>query len=218
MLPCRSRGGSDSSPGFAESPAVVRAAGKLLADLPGIVAVRRVDERILSQVAAEERGYESRGILPLRNIGIETAQERQVVFALLKDKSFRNPPAPTVYMVEESEGAGVPAEQLIVAGPRTYRILGVEVLPGRGSYAEKIVSVGDSFVVFPERRASPQRPSYFLIPALGFAELEEAQDRLKIRNVFSISPSASADALLRELCGFPADPRMASLLVGFDCA
>jgi hypothetical protein len=182
------------------------------------VAVRRANREVLARVLAEEKRYESGGILPVRNLGVEVAAEREVVFAVLKDRSFRPPPAPTVYLVEECDAAEVPQEQVMHAGGHTYRILGEEVLPGKGPYAERTVNLASSFVMFPGRRGSAARPSYFLVPALGFAELEEAEARLGIRGVFSISPSSAADALLRELCGFSADPGLATLLVGFDRA
>jgi hypothetical protein len=196
--------------------AILIAAEELLADLSGIVAVRKIDGAILQEAAAEERRYESGGILPVRNVGIDTALARRAVFAVLKDRSFRPPPAPTVYLVEEHGGGDVPGEQLLQAGDRTYRILGEEVLPGRGEYEEKTIELAGSFVMFPGRREGPNRPSYFLVPALGFAELEAAQAPLGIRGIFSISPSAGTDALLRERCGFPPDPELATLLVGFD--
>ena len=210
-----------SEPGYRSRRDAARrlqACRELLAGLPGIVRVRRVADAILSRVLEQEKRYEAGGILPVRNLGVEDAAARDVVFAVLKDREFRPPPAPTVYMVEESDGAGVPPEQLIRNGERIFRILGEEVLPGRGPYAERIVSLADSFVMFPQRRCSARKPSYFLVPALGFAELEEAGQRLGIARVFSISPSAPADALLRQLCGFPEDPELATLLVGFDWA
>ncbi|MBN1838198.1 MAG: hypothetical protein JW820_20235 [Spirochaetales bacterium] len=189
-----------------------------MAGLPGIVTVRRVPGPVLARVLAEEERYGSSAILPVLNLGVRVAAAREVVFAVLKDRSFRPPPAPTVYLVEESEGEGVPPEQQIEVDGRCYRILGEEVLPGCAPYTERNVSLGDSFVMFPGRRGNAAKPSYFLVPPLGFSELEEAAERLGIRGVFSISPSASADALLRELCGLPMDTELATLLVGFDRA
>jgi hypothetical protein len=97
-----------------------------------------------------------------------------------------------------------------------YRVVGEEVLASRQPYREKTLSLGDSFVIFPDRRASGANPSYFLVPPLGFPELEEVQDRLQIGEVLSISPSAQADTCLREACGFSSDPALATLLVAFN--
>ncbi len=90
------------------------------------------------------------------------------------------------------------------------------MLASRRPYAEKTLFLAESFVLFPERRASPGTPSFFLIPPLGFAELEERQEELGIRRIISISPSSQSDVILREACGFPGDTGCATLLVGFD--
>ena len=79
---------------------------------------------------------------------------------------------------------------------------GEEVLASRSPYTEKIIPLGDSFVIFPDRRSGNKIPSYFLVPPLGFPELEAISDRLGISGVLSISPSAQADDCLREACGF----------------
>jgi hypothetical protein len=229
-LRLESEGGDRPAGTPPEESGPLREAQALLEGLPGIVAVRRIDPVVLRDVAEEERSYQRGGLLPVRNVGIDTALQRQEVFEVLKDKSFRPPPAPTVYLVEELGAAGaadagaadaapkVPPGQTLEAGGRTYRILGEEVLPGHGPYHERTVDLAGTFVMFPGRRGNPKKPSYFLVPALGFVELEAVQERLGVRGVFSISPSARTDALLRQRCGFPQDPELATLLVGFDRA
>jgi hypothetical protein len=197
---------------------------RLLAGLPGIVGVKRVGRDVLERVAAEEGRYEKSAFLPLKNEGVRRVLERQAVVALLKDRSFREPPEPTVYLVERiGEAAGGPAGdgaaragQVLEADGARYRILGEEVLASRRPYAEKTLFLAGSFVLFPGRRASPGTPSFFLIPPLGFAELERRQGELGICRIISISPSSQSDLILREACGFPADAELATLLVGFD--
>jgi len=197
---------------------------RLLAELPGIVGVSRVRSDALEAALAEETRYEQAAFMPLRNVGVREVHARAVALALLKNGLFREPPAPTVYLVEP---AGDPAEgpspePVLEAGGVHYRILGEEVLAARPARVtrpgEKTVFLADSFVMFPERRASPRTPSFFLMPPLGFPELEEREQELGIRGVVSISPSSLADVALRAACGFPADASLASLLVGFDWA
>jgi hypothetical protein len=196
--------------------AAARRALALIAALPGVVAAKPVSRETVAAVAREEQRCVGGMFVQVRNLGLETALRRQVVFAVLKDRAFRPPPAPTVYLVEESEPAGVPPRQRLRVGERHYRILGEEVLSPGQVYAEKTVPLGDSFVLFAQRRSSSKRPSYFIVPPLGFAELEVREAELGITRVFSISPSAPADALLRRLCGFAEDAALATLLVGFD--
>jgi len=194
----------------------LEAVERLLASLPGIVGVRRPERAVLEAVRAEEERYERSAFLPLRNEGVREVLRREAALALLKDGLFRPPPAPTVYLVEaasaEAEGP------CIETGGVRYRVLGEEILAGREPAPEKTLLLANSFVLYPERRASPRTPSFFLTPPLGFPELEEKQAELGIRRVVSISPSSQADVILRGACGFPQDAKLATLLLGFDWA
>ncbi len=189
----------------------------LLRGLPGITAARAVDRPALRQVAAAEERYGATALLPVVNLGVQAVLERQLVLAVLKDRRFRPPPAPTVYLVEDLEGDCPETTGAVLrVGERRFRVLGEEVLDPARAYAEKTMRLGSSFVLFPERRSSAKAPSYFLVPPLGFPELAEAGPELGLERVISVSPSAPADSLLRELCGFPADPGQATLLVAAD--
>ena len=189
---------------------------RVLSGLPGIVAVRPVQRGIVQQVVELESRYEQGALVPLKNLGVRVAQKRDVAIGVLKDGHFREPPEPTVYLVEEVQGRDdLPRHTIAVEGVR-YRIVGEEVLASRSPYSEKIISLGDSFVIFPDRRSSNKIPSYFLVPPLGFPELEAIAERLGITGVLSISPSAQADTCLREACSFSPDPALATLLVAFD--
>jgi hypothetical protein len=192
---------------------------RLLTGLRGIVDVHPVGREVLDRVVEQEVQYENGAFLPLKNLGVRQVREREVVFALLKDRLFRQPPAPTVYLVEEAVEplpAGEPP--LLEVGEHRFRILGEEVLASRKPYREKTLFLADSFVLFPERRAVPRIPSYFLMPPLGFPELEQRQEQLGIQRIISISPSALSDIILREVCSFRPDTALATLLVGFDWA
>jgi len=215
--------GAESGAAGGAGPAAIEG---LLAGLPGIVGAKLVSRDVLERVAAEEGRYEKSAFLPLKNEGVRQVMERQAAVAVLKNHRFREPPAPTVYLVERvseeapAEGAGpgaaARAGQVLEADGERYRVLGEEVLASRRPYAEKTLFLADSFVLFPERRASPARPSFFLIPPLGFPELERRQEELGVCRVISISPSSQSDLILREACGFPVDTSLATLLVAFD--
>jgi hypothetical protein len=193
---------------------------RLLASLRGIVDAHPAGSELLDRVVEQEAQYEKGAFLPLKNLGVREVRGREVAFVLLKNGLFRGPPAPTVYLVEDAgdqpSRAGEPP--LLEVGERRFRILGEEVLASRKPYREKTLFLADSFVLFPTRRAVPRAPSYFLMPPLGFPELEQRQEELGIRRVISISPSALCDLLLRESCAFRPDATLATLLVGFDWA
>lgn len=197
----------------------LRSIQQLIAGLNGIAGVCPVRPEVLDRVVAQEARYEKGNFIPLSNLGVREVRERDAALALLKDNHFREPPGPTVYLVEEAGEANTPAgAHLLEVGERCFRILGEEVLASRQPYREKTIFLADSFVLFPERRAAPRIPSFFLMPPLGFPELEQRQEELGIRRVISVSPSALSDQLLREACAFSPDTALATLLVGFDWA
>ncbi len=197
----------------------LRSIQQVLAGLSGIVGVCPVGPEVMDCIVAQEARYEKGNFIPLSNLGVREVRERDAALALLKDDRFREPPGPTVYLVEEaSESYASAGAHLLEVGERRFRILGEEVLASRQPYREKTLFLADSFVLFPERRAAPRVPSYFLMPPLGFPELEQRKEELRIRRVISVSPSTLSDQLLREACAFAPDTALATLLVGFDWA
>jgi hypothetical protein len=188
---------------------------RILAGLPGVVAAKQVERDTLGRIVELESRYERGALVPLKNLGVRIALKRDVALAVLKDKHFREPPEPTVYLVEESQADDSGLHHITVEDG-IYRVVGEEVLESRKPYSEKTISLGDSFVIFPERRSSDKTPSFFLVPPLGFPELEDVCDTLGIEGILSISPSAQADTFLRDNCAFSQDPALATLLVAFN--
>ena len=184
----------------------------ILRTIPGVHrAVRLSDAQRLRAVELEER-HEMSSVIPIRNLGMRMLAERQACFALLKDATFRPPKVPTVFLVEEDAPEGS-AHLLTVAG-RRYAIVGEEVLSGRGPWSEPTIPLESSFVIFPERRRGANVPCLFLLPPISFPELEGEAATLGIRDIVSISPSLSTDALLRESFHFPLTNNLATLLIG----
>jgi hypothetical protein len=64
--------------------------------------------------------------------------------------------------------------------------------------------------MYPERKG--QRKEYFVMPPVSFPEVEE----FGMLDVVSCSPSAPADMMLRQMHGHEDNPRLASILVGFN--
>ena len=185
---------------------------RILRSIPGVHrAVPLSDAERRRAVELEER-QEMASVIPVRNLGVRILGERNTCFALLKDGTFRSPKAPTVFLVEEDAPEDCP-HALTVAG-RRYAVVGEEVLSGRGAYSEPTIPLESSFVIFPERRRGAGVPCLFLLPPITFPELEAEAAALGIRDIVSISPSLSTDALLRESFGFPLTNDLATILIG----
>ncbi len=193
-----------------------------LKSLPGVFAAVPLEDADRSKVLEMESRYERQALIPLRNLGLREVLGRGEVVVLLKDHHFREPPGPTLYLVED--GAPTDGAPCVAAGGGRYRIIGEERFPSSPPIREKTLSLSSTFVLFPGRRSSAATPTFFLLPALPFPELEGegapggALRPSGIRRVASISPSTAVDIFLRERCRLPPDGSLATLLVGFDLA
>ena len=187
---------------------------RLLRSLSGVRAAAGLAPGDRPRLFEAERSFEEEAAVPVLNAGMREALEREHTVAVLKDSAFRPPPIPTIYLVEESGGPPVP-ESLLLEG-RNLHIIGEELLDGSVPRAPGGVMISDTFVMYPERRRDPSRPAWFLLPPVPFPELESSSCAMGIRRVVSSSPSARADEVVRRMCGFPSDPALATLLIGFD--
>jgi hypothetical protein len=188
---------------------------RLLRCLEGIAAAELLSSTDQRKILEIDDVYEQSTFLPLKNLGMEITAKRDRVIVLLKDPSFRKPPAPTVYMVEE-EGQDPGDGPVLHIGQRHYRIIGEEILDSNQKPDEKNIPLGDSFIIYPERRSSKIRPAFFLVPPLPFPELDERQAYFKIKDIVSVSPSSPADSYLRETFGLAKEPIFATLLIGYN--
>jgi len=184
----------------------------LLQSLPGVRRVACVSPEVVRRAVELEARHERSSVLPVRNLGVRLLSQRESCFVVLKDGTFRPPGVPTVFLVEEDAPEdGRPA--LTVEG-RRMAVVGEEVMTPGMQYAEPVIPLERSFVIFPERRRASNVPCIFVLPPVRFPELERESARLGIRDVVSISPSLAADELLREQLGFPLTNELATLLVG----
>ena len=141
------------------------------------------------------------------------------VFAILKDASFRPPPGATVFMVEDQETFNKKADHLLKIKNKKYCIIGEELIGKQPPEDEEYMFISNDFILYPGRRKGrAKEPAYFLIPPIGFPELEAVKNTLKIENIISVSPSTMADDYIRKLCGFSLTEKFATILVGFNKA
>ena len=144
-----------------------------------------------------ESHYPSLGPLTIANDGVMETLKREHVACILKDRSFRAPPHATVLLVDE-EG----------------RTIGRELLPGEKvpkEKADRAIMIGKDFVVFYVKGAG--RGARFLLPPVPFAEVEGIDGTVR---TVSSSPSTAGDYFIRAEAGLEDDPKLASILIGFD--
>lgn len=170
-----------------------------LKQLDGVLYAFEITPEIKDELREIEKQIRATLGIEVKNTGIEECLKREHIVCIIKDKRFRPPPEPTIYLVSD-DGT----------------ILGQEVLEKDRSKFESsnnIIFLSDDFVVFPDRRPKPGCREYFLMPPVRFPEVEAIEG---VENVVSCSPSPLGDLLIRKAHGVTDDPRLASVLIGFD--
>jgi hypothetical protein len=189
----------------------------LLVKIPGVMDVSLISEINKDTIIKLEDQYEQSGVIGLKNIGIQLVLKCDVVFAILKDTSFRPPPGSTVFMVEDNGNENNDPDHLLTINDKAYHIIGEELISKKLPEDEEYMFISDDFILYPGRRKGHSKnPAYFLIPPIKFSELEAVKGKYKISNIISISPSTMADDYIRKECQFSPDKNLATILVGFD--
>jgi hypothetical protein len=173
---------------------------EVLRTLSGLKGVRNVfllDKAMRTGLERIEKAYPSLGPLTIRNDGVFECLKREHVACIIKDRSFRPPPSPTVQLIDEDGN-----------------VIGRELLPDEKLGVErekKVIMLGEDFVIFFEKGKG--KGARFVLPPVAFKEVEE----LKVtKSVCSSSPSTAGDLFLRQCADLEDDPKLASILVGFD--
>jgi hypothetical protein len=170
-----------------------------LKEMKGTIYVFSLEDSCRSKIWDIEKDIKATLGIPVVNIGVEECLERKYVVCIIKKANFRPPPEPTVMLVSDD---GI--------------VLGEEILPFRkkeflANVKEEIIWLSEEFVMYPDRRGNQKE--FFIMPPVSFPEVTE----MGMRNVVSCSPSAPSDMMLREMHGYKDDPKLASILIGFDC-
>ena len=170
---------------------------KVLSKLKGVRHSFYLTESMRAGLAKMESSYPSIGPLTIENNGVKECLKRKHVACIIKDKQFRAPPRATVYLIDE-----------------TGKIVGRELLPGEkvsSTRIRKVVMLGNDFAVFFEKGTG--KGAHFVLPSVPFKEIEELDG---VKAVCSSSPSAAGDYFLRERAKLEEDPKLASILIGFE--
>ena len=189
----------------------------LLRNLHGVVNVVSLSSLDRSVILNLEERHESAQIVKLVNSGVRSVLRRDKVFAVLKDASFRNPPAPTVLMAEEIFEDDDIGDNLEVLDGKLYRIVGEEIFRNGKPKDEEHISISSGFVLYNGRRENREAiPSFFLMPSIAFPELETVKEKLQIDGIVSASPSTSSDDYIREKYNLSRDNQLATILIGIN--
>lgn len=168
-----------------------------LQGMEGVIEVFSVNEDILETLNKIESKIKATLDLDVKNTGLEECLNRQHIVCIIKNDRFRPPPEPTVLLVGD-DGT----------------LLGKEIIPSDDANYEEdddAIFLSDDFIVYKNRK--PRNKEYFLMPPVSFPEVEILDG---MRNVVSCSPSPLGDMALRKSHGLKDDPRLASILIGFD--
>ncbi len=119
------------------------------------------------------------------------------------------PPGPPVF-----EQSRVADPEELAAQHGQQRVIGRELLPGEeppSPRSGRTIMLGKNFVIFFKRGSG--KGARFVLPPIAFRELESVPG---LRRVCSSSPSTVGDMHIRRAMGLKDDPKLASILVGFD--
>jgi len=187
----------------------------IVSGLKGVLSTALLKDEDRNVILGLESDYEKAQSIKLVNSGVRSVLARGNVLAVLKDSSFRIPPFPTVLLVEEIIDDDE-SDHVCNLDGKNYRIVGEELFDDE-SIEEEHVHISSGFVLYPGRREGRSSiPSYFLMPSIGFQELEELKDALLIDNIISASPSSLSDDYIRNTYRFPLNNQLATILIGFD--
>jgi hypothetical protein len=170
---------------------------KVLSALKGVKYTFYLTRQMRTGLSRIERQYPSLGPLTVQNDGVLECLKRHHVACIVKDTTFRGPPHATVVLVNE-EG----------------KVIGREILRGeklKEGPASKTIFLGKDFVIFYGKGSG--KGARFVLPPVSFKEVEKIHGTSA---VISSSPSTSGDLFLRERAGLDDDPKLASILIGFD--
>ncbi|MCK5675055.1 MAG: hypothetical protein KAH95_16865 [Spirochaetales bacterium] len=189
----------------------------LLSELKGVISVSKIEDKNKDIIIKLEKNYEKNGVAGLQNPGIRMVLQSDVVYAILKDTSFRQAPGSTVYMVEDLNSDDKKPDYTLTINNKSYSIIGEELINKKFPKDEEYMFISDDFILYPERRKGrAKNPAYFLIPPLEFAELEAVKKPYKIKNIISVSPSTMSDDFIRKLYDFSLRNDYATILIGFN--
>ena len=181
---------------------VVKKAINIISELEGVLGVQILqveDKKTLEEMESRREG----DVIPVVNRGLKECLEREFDLAIFKNIEFRCPPVPTVLLVTDKD-----------------RILGQELISDeeKKKYQDRsdVYFLSTDFIFFKSNKSSLGtgiEKEFFLLPSVPFPELEDVSG---ISSVTSCSPSTKGNFYLKDKYGYPQDPNIATIIVGFS--
>lgn len=181
---------------------VVKKAIGMIKKLKGVLDVQELsDEDRKALLEMESRRKED--MIPVVNEGLEKCMKREFYLVMLKNKEFRSAPMPTVLLV--TDRGRVLGQELI--SPEEKKIY---------QNRKDVYFLSSDFVIYkPDRttRGAQNEKEFFILPSVPFPELENIEG---ISDAISCSPSTIGDSYLKDKYGYPQDPHLATIIIGFS--
>jgi hypothetical protein len=171
---------------------------ELLKEMEGSIHVFKLDDATRLKVVEIESGVKATLGISCLNLGVEECLQRQNVIVVVKDSRFRPPPEPTVLLLAD----------------KGELVLGREIFPHERKDFEdqpNVIFLSQDFIVYTDKM--PKTKEMFVMPPVSFPEVAALSG---VRNVVSCSPSPPADMYVRAAHGLTDDPKLASILIGYD--
>lgn len=175
---------------------------KRIKNLKGVLDVQELsneDRKALIEIESHRK----ENIIPVVNEGLDECMKRDFFLIMLKNKEFRYAPEPTVLLVTDKG-----------------RILGQELISDeeKKKYQDQddVYFLSGDFIVFKPDKTAKRimgEKEFFLLPPIPFPELNGIEG---INEVISCSPSTMGDSYLKNKYGYPDDPNLATIIIGFS--
>ena len=155
-----------------------------------------LNKKDITEILEVERGVKSQMGQKVFNLGLEETTKRDHVICIVKDVTFRPPPEPTVFMLDEEQ-----------------TILGTEVLPGEH---REVQGYGQCHVPLPGFRCvHRQETKDQRVPVHAAGVVPRLTTIKGVTEVRSCSPSPPSDIVIKTNYNLVDDPKLATILVGF---
>lgn len=174
----------------------------IIKGLKGVLGVQLLSKENKEDLLKIE-SFHKDDIIPVINEGLNDCLNSEFCLVMFKTSEFRIPSEPTVVLKTD-----------------TGRILGQELISteDRENYQNRddVIFLSNNFILFKPEKISGRNINerqQFVLPPIPFPELNDVKG---IFEVVSGTPSTKGDEYIKNSYGYPQDPKIATVLIGFS--